>query len=261
MEAFAVDGNRDESRDRAAARLDAFDGVGWTHDLRNVERPHVVEPFVGETALDDHAAFLDILHDRARVAALGDRVCRALVQCHVLPRFTFHEVEQHVVRVLALLAFLRLVELEFRAAEDEKSPVGDSFNHERGVQVLRHLRAGFDLEPLAFLGVEDVHVRKHDFVVPATLDHDAFAVVHQVSCVRAAFRQFAAGRDHFLLLFGLGVEDPRLVEVLACLERASVAADELHLAVHEGCSMPATWRRTRTFFRRLEVVEVVVGFG
>jgi len=85
--------------------------------------------------------------------------------------------------------------------------------------------------------------------------------VHQVSCVRAAFRQFAAGRDHFLLLFGLGVEDPRLVEVLACLERASVAADELHLAVHEGCSMPATWRRTRTFFRRLEVVEVVVGFG
>lgn len=129
------------------------------------------------------------------------------------------------------------------------------------MEVLRHLRAGFDLDPLAFLGVQDVHVGEHDFVVPATLDHDAFAVVHQVCRVGAAFGDLAAGGHHFLVLFGLDVEDPGLVELLACLQRPAVAADQLDLAVHEGRGVASARRRSCAFLGRLEVVEVVVGLG
>jgi len=105
VEALAVHCDRDVARDRAAARLDAFDRVRRADDLRDVQRPHVVQPLVREAALDDHAALLDVLHDRARVAALRDGVGRALVQRHVLPRLALDELEQHVVRVFTLFAF------------------------------------------------------------------------------------------------------------------------------------------------------------
>lgn len=85
--------------------------------------------------------------------------------------------------------------------------------------------------------------------------------MHQVRGVRAALGHLAARGHHFLVLFGLGVEDPGLVELLARLERAAVAADEVDLAVHEGRSVPAARRRTRALLGRLEVVEVVVGSG
>lgn len=143
--------------------------------------------------------------------------------------------QRHVVAVLAWRSLLAFLEVGLHAAEDELAEVRDGLNHEGTmIPLSRPSSVVLDFVELELLRVDQNDVGEADFVVPASLQQDGDSIVHHVGGVTATFRELGFLVFEFLLLLGFAVEDPDVIEELACKERASVSADELDLPVEVG---------------------------